>query len=138
MKPYRENPHLKEIVDLAGGIKDLAEFCAHCINRYGTPRYEDYVFRPGCDVDEDSFYTGVSEEVFTALEAEDIDPRKTLRNRELIKNYAFSDPMRLYLELFFEQHAYKYRQLLGEMLFYDLEPRNCTHSDAIALLITPP
>lgn len=137
LEPYRRNPNLKEVIDLAGGPKDLAEFAAYCVNRYGDVNLPPpFMCRHSADVDEDQFYYGVSELLYTTLETEDIDPRQTKFNRKKVDDYAQTDEVRLYLEMFFEQHARKYRQLLGELLFLDLEPIKCRQSDAIALLIT--
>lgn len=113
---YQDSPLLRESIDMAGGLKSLAEWCFHC----GSDR-ERYV-------------VGVSEDVFTKLEANDIDPRQERHHREQIQKFLLSDFFLLFLQNFFDQHSMTYEYLLGEPTDYlDHEPIFTRRADAIAI-----
>jgi hypothetical protein len=121
LRLVRDTPELKASVDYAGGLKGLAEYCFHCQN------------------DWDLYVVGIGEQLFSTLDATDIDPRKEQYNRETIEKVVLSDYFMMFLRNFFDQHNALYNQLVGSAsptIFVDHEPVQIKRSDAIAILLS--
>jgi hypothetical protein len=119
VQAYRDNPHLRTALSYTNGLKGLGEWCFHC------------------GLDKHLFITGLSEDIFTKLDANDEDPRLEKFIRQKIETFFLSDFFYIFLENFFEAHSQLWKLYMGEMEFSDIELVDTKRSDVLALLLTP-
>lgn len=117
---YGDSPLLRTSIDVAGGLRSMAEWCFRCGRDWEMYQY------------------GMSEYVFSKLDADDIDPRQERFNRDKIQDFLLSDYFLLFLHNFFDMHSSTYEYLLGQPTSdFDPEPIDPKRNDVIAIRLTP-